>query len=677
MCARPGRSAVAALAALAALGALALAAVLPAAGQTARTTPGPAPNDEFTAIHAIQGAGQASPLAGRWVLTRGVVTGVKSNGFFLQEPDASVDADPATSEGVFVFTSGAPPAAAVFGNYVMVGGTVTEYVPASDPLSPPTTEITAPAVTFLSSGVVPMPAPIPLTTTLPDPTGAFDQLERLEGMRVSVASLTVTAPTQGTVTEASATSVSKGVFYGVVTGVPRPFLEPGLAVPDDPTAFPGTVPPIPRYDSNPERIRVDSAGQKGGVKIDVGTGAVLTGLVGPLDYAYRCYSIVLDPPPAAQPSVAGGPAPRAVSDPTGHEFTVATFNVERFYDTVNDGAKSDVVLTQAAFDLRLSKASLAIRRFLKNPDVLGLEEMENLQTLQALAARISSDAAAASEPDPQYAAYLVEGNDVGGIDVAFLVKTAPVKPSTPRVSVAAVVQELAGTPFRNPDGTTELLNDRPPLRMTASVNFANAAPFPVTVIVNHLKAISSVGDPSAGSKGWATVGARERAKRQRQAEDLAGLVQARQAADGAERIVLVGDFNAYEFNDGYGDILGTIAGTPPQGDETVVPGDGAVLVNPPLVNLVHTPPAAERYSYTFDGNAQNLDHVLVNAALASATAARRIEHARIDADFPDVLRNEIASPCRISDHDPAVAYFRVALSHEPAAPVRKWGSPAR
>ena len=39
--------------------------------------------------------------------TRGIVTGVRSNGFFIQEPDATVDADPATSEGVLVFTNSA------------------------------------------------------------------------------------------------------------------------------------------------------------------------------------------------------------------------------------------------------------------------------------------------------------------------------------------------------------------------------------------------------------------------------------------------------------------------------------------------------------------------------------------------------------------------------------------
>ena len=44
------------------------------------------------------------------------MTGVKTNGFFIQTPDADVDADPNTSEGVFVFTSSAPPAAAAVGN---------------------------------------------------------------------------------------------------------------------------------------------------------------------------------------------------------------------------------------------------------------------------------------------------------------------------------------------------------------------------------------------------------------------------------------------------------------------------------------------------------------------------------------------------------------------------------
>ena len=54
---------------------------------------------QLTAIHDIQGAGATSPLAGATVSTRGVVTALKSNGFFLQTPDADADTDPLTSEG--------------------------------------------------------------------------------------------------------------------------------------------------------------------------------------------------------------------------------------------------------------------------------------------------------------------------------------------------------------------------------------------------------------------------------------------------------------------------------------------------------------------------------------------------------------------------------------------------
>ncbi|HJQ27282.1 MAG TPA: HYR domain-containing protein, partial [Blastocatellia bacterium] len=619
-------------------------------------------NDDFTPIHNIQGNGAVSPLVGQVVTTRGIVTGVKSNGFFIQDP--MPDADPATSEGVFVFTSSAPPAAAAVGNYVEVTATVSEFVPSADPLQPPLTELSSsPAVTLLTSGN-PLPAPVLLTATFPDPAGPFDQLERLEGMRVSVASLTVCGPTQGTVNEPNASATSNGVFYGVVTGVARPFREPGIQAPDPPPS--GSIPPIPRFDTNPERIRVDSDVLTGAPPpLDVAAGAVVTGLTGPLDYAFRTYTI--DPDPTAEISATGGMTPTPVTAATASEFTVASFNLERFFDTVNDPNIGEPVLTAAAFDKRLAKASLAIRNYLLMPDIIGVEEMENLSTLQALAARISSDAVAASQPDPQYSAHLVEGNDVGGIDVGFLVKTAPVVGKTPRVTVNAVVQELKNTLFVNPDSSTALLNDRPPLRLMAVVNYAGGQTFPVTVIVNHLRSLNGVDDNSAGSNGWPTEGDRVRAKRQKQAEDLANLVQARQVADPNERIILVGDFNAFEVNDGYVDSMHVIAGTPSPDNETVVPGDGVDLVNPDFTNLFSTPPPAERYSYNFDGNAQTLDHILVNAALISATGTRREEHARIDSDFPETARNDGTTPTRISDHDPVVSYFTASLNSTPVA----------
>lgn len=607
-------------------------------------------------IHAIQGPGATSPLVGQVVTTTGIVTGVKfNNGFFIQEPDASVDADPATSEGIFVFTSSAPPAAAAVGNLVEVTGTVVEFVPASDPYQPPLTELSFPTVTLLSTGN-PLPTPVVLTTTYPDPAGPYDQLERIEGMRVRVPSMTVVAPTLGSYTESSATATSNGVFYGVVTGVPRPRREAGIRPPDPSPE--GTIPPIPRWDGNPELLRVDADGQVGATLFDVGAGAVLTDVVGPLDYTFRAYSIL--PDPATPPVVSGGPAGTAVATPLGSEFTVASYNLQRFFDDVNDPSIGEPVLTPAAYESRLARASLGIRDYLKAPDVLGIVEIENLSTLQTLAARVNADAVAASQPDPQYVGYLVEGLDVGGIDVGFLVKTAEVAAGTPRVEVVAVVQELAASVLTNPDMTTSILNDRPPLRLNAIVHHPNGASFPVTVIVNHLRSLSGVDDPAPGSNGWPTAGARVRAKRLAQAADLANLVQARQTADPTERIVLVGDFNAFEVNDGLVHSMATLAGTPVPDEETAVPGDGVDLVNPDLVNLVDLLPAADRYGYVFDGSAQNLDHTLVNAALVSSTLARRVEHPRINADFPQTARNAAGTAFRLSDHDPVVGFFRVA-----------------
>jgi predicted extracellular nuclease len=613
-------------------------------------------NDDVpvAAIYTIQGSGNVSPLDGMVVTTTGTVTGVRSNGFYIQ--DLAGDGDTATSDGLFVFTSSAPPPAAAVGNGVEVTGAVDEFVPSADPLSPPVTELTFPTVVQLSSGN-PLPVPAAVTAADTPPTGSIQQLERLEGMRVSVAELLVVTPTMGNVDEETATATSNGVFYGVIEGLARPFREPGIRADDPPPPGTGvTIPPVPRFDGNPERLRVDSDAL-GAALLDVATGASVTGLVGPLDYSFRTYSVLPDPPAVSPPPVAtGGMSPVPAADATNMEFTVASFNLERFFDDQDDLSIGEPVLTPAAFANRLNKASLAIRNFARFPDILGVIEVENLSTLQALATKISADAVAASQPDPQYQPYLEEGNDVGGIDVGFLVKGAPVAGTTPRVTVNAVVQENKDELFTNPDSTTELLNDRPPLRLDAVVNHQNGSSFPITVIVNHLRSLIGIDDNSPGSSGWPTVGHRVRAKRRAQAESLANLVQLRQTTGPAERIAVVGDMNAFEFNDGMVDSIGTIQGTPTPPAEVVLASPD--LVNPDLENLLPVP-ADERYSFAFDGSAQTLDHVLVNQALLSATSAQRSEHARTGVDFPEIARNDPATAVRLSDHDPVVAYFTV------------------
>ena len=79
------------------------------------------------------------------------------------------------------------------------------------------------------------------------------------------------------------------------------------------------------------------------------------------------------------------------------------------------------------------------------------------------------------------------------------------------------------------------------------------------------------------------------------------------------------------------------------------------LVEPNLTNLVDMLPASERYSFSFDGNAQALDQVLVNGPMLARFS--RIQFARNDTDFPESLRNDATRPERISDHDMPVAYF--------------------
>ena len=605
-------------------------------------------NDDFVVvpIHDVQGAGATSPFANQFVTLEGVVTGRKGNGFFLQASDAEADANALTSEGVFVFTSSAPPAAAAVGNRVRVQGTVIEYIPAADPNQLPLTEISgSPLVTELSTGNA-LPMPVAITVAMTNPAGGLGQLEHLEGMRVSVASLTTIAGSEGNATPHNATGSVNGIIHAVVTGVARPFREPGIQAPD---AAPGggTTPPIPRWDANPEILTIDSDSLGGaGFALDLPAGSVIEGLTGPLDYGFRRYTLHRDPLVAI--NVVPGANPRAARLPGSDEFTVAAYNLERFYDNIND-PNDDSVASLAAYTTRLKKASLGIRNYLHAPDILVAIEVEKLEVLQALASRINSDAVAAGQPDPQYVAYLEEGNDVGGIDVGVLVKTATVAAAIPRVDVLSVTQVGKDTTWLQPDGSTGLLNDRPPLAVDAMVHYADGRTFPVTVIGVHQRSlIDAELDTAAGD--------RVRKKRQRQAEFLADYIQQRQVASPETRLVVLGDFNAFAFNDGLADTMNVVSGTPTPDAETAVPGDGIDLVDPDLVNLGELAPAGERYSFVFDGNAQTLDHVLLNEELI-VTSDASLDHARINADFQDTHRSIDTTATRTADHDPVIAYF--------------------
>jgi len=585
--------------------------------------------DPVLPIATIQGNGAISPLAGSQVTTEGVVYARRSNGFYIQM--AVGDGDSTTSDGVFVFTNSVPPASAGVGNLVCVTGVVSEFVPAADPFQQPLTEIAGLlTVARLASGQS-LPTPTEITASMTTGPDALARLEALEGMRVTVPSLTAVGATLGNITEPTATATGNGVFYGVVTGVARPFREAGIDVNDPkPACAAGVNCAIPTFDTNPERLRIVSNLLGGGL-LDVSAGTVITGITGPLDHGFRTYTI--GPEPTMALGIGGGAAITPV--PVAHEaeITVGSLNLERFFDDVNDPAVDEAVLTTEAYQRRLLKASRVIREVLGSPDIISLVEIENQSTVDALAARINQDAVDAGSSDPQYVGFLEEGNDIGGIDVAFLVKS--------RITVIGVTQYGKEATFVNPvTGNNDILNDRPPLVLEAMAIRPTGEAFPLTVIANHLRSLNDVDT------------ARVQAKRRAQAEFLANLVQDLQTTNPDARILLVGDFNAFDVNDGYVDVLGTIAGipTPPEQVATA----SLDLVDPNLSNLNLMLPPSQRYSYVFDGNAQTLDHALANVPLLPWIS--RFAYGRSNADFPVSLYGT-TSPARLSDHDGSVTYI--------------------
>ena len=168
-------------------------------------------------IHDIQGNTWISPHNTETVTNvPGIVTGVRTTGtkgYWIQDP--TPDSDPATSEGIFVYTTS--PTVAV-GDSVLVSGKVSDYYPLSsgDTLSTTSnlsvTEIGTSTVSVLSHAN-PLPAPVVLSpTTVPDtyapdlgggniestpitPTrSALDFYESVEGMRVEVDDARVVGP---------------------------------------------------------------------------------------------------------------------------------------------------------------------------------------------------------------------------------------------------------------------------------------------------------------------------------------------------------------------------------------------------------------------------------------------------------------------------------------------------
>lgn len=596
-------------------------------------------------ISAVQGTTNISPVVGQSVRVSGIVTGRTRNGFFIQTPDGKTDNNPLTSEGIFVFTREEPMAEAAIGNEVLVSGRVDEFRPRSDLYGLTITEIafTRGRDTFSvvsKNNSLPKPVALNLDDFKPN---TVDQLEKYEGMRVTADSIVTVAPTGGRVDPKTESVGSDGVFFGVLKGIPRPFREPGLDIltylaSDQREKWKKEFPNLPIFDDNPEIIRIDSDAMTGGRALNVPAKAEIRGISGIMHYGFSRYTILLDPD--TKPVITNTIRPLPLPPPGEDQFSIAASNIESFMDDVDDPDTKDDVATPEAFEKRLAKVSLAVRDYLHFPVIIAVEEAENLHVLKRLAERINRDAIQTGKPDPKYEAYLIEGNDPRGIDSGFLVKSASVK-------VVGVQQIGKDERFLNPvTKNNDILNDRPPLVLEAEIHsgLANSS-LSVTVVVNHLKSMRGIDDPKDGPA--------VRLKRKLQAEYLANWVNRRQKEKPDERLLLVGDFNAFQFNDGIVDVIGTIKGTPAPAGSVLLPTPD--LVNPDLIDLVDYIKADQQYSYVFDGSAQVLDHFLVNRIMKRHLAG--FGYLRVNADFPQVLRANGERVERFSDHDVAVGYF--------------------
>jgi predicted extracellular nuclease len=360
--------------------------------------------------------------------------------------------------------------------------------------------------------------------------------------------------------------------------------------------------------------------------MNVTSEAEIKNLVGVMHYGYQKYTIL--PDADSKPTITKLKISKPLPQPSDRQFALAGMNLHNLFDDEDDPKIKEDIVTSEAFQNHLKKISMAIRDYMRFPDVIGTVEVENLAVLKKLADKINADSVAANQTNPKYEAYLMDGNDGRGIDVGFLVKSS-------RVNVVEVKQLGKDEKFKNPNNKDEEnLHDRPPLMLQATIDDVKTGkPFAFTVVVNHFKSFLGIDDPKDG-------GARVRLKRQTQAESLA-------------RVVLLGDFNAYQFNDGIGDIIGVIKGAPAPKDQVLTASED--LVNPDLINLVDIIKPDQKYSYSFDGNAQVLDHMIITQAMRKYLAA--FGFARLNADFPVTYRNDASRVERFSDHDAAIGYF--------------------
>ncbi|MFD9002110.1 lamin tail domain-containing protein [Streptomyces sp. NPDC059582] len=570
-------------------------------------------------VHDIQGTTRVSPLKGQSVVgVPGVVTAVRttgSKGYWIQDP--APDADPATSEGLFVYTGSAAPTVSV-GDSVLVSGKISEYYPGTGTQS--VTELGSPVFTTVSTGnalpgaVVLNDSTVPAAYTPTAGGGSIDALplqpavysqdfyESVEGMRASVTDARVVGATN-----------SFGEMF--VTAKPH----------ERPTRRGGTL--YGAYDQqNTGRIEIAAAD---GSTPTLNVGDELSGTTtGPVDYA--SFGGYLLAPSAATTGTAvdNGLKQEVTRRQKGKELALATYNVENL--DPSDSAD------------KFARLAKGVVTNLSSPDVVTLEEIQDDNgatddgTVTAEATLTKFTAAITAAGGPKYSWRYVnpvdgkDGGEPGGNirqvflfnpkRVSFVDRASTGDASTTAVSVVKDKHRreahLSASPGRINPTSTAWDNSRKPL--VGEFRFQGRTVF---VIANHFN--SKGGDDPLHGRFQEPTRSSETQRKLQAAEENA-FVDSLLAADPRAQIVALGDLNDYEFSDAV----------------STLTDDGDVLTD-----LINTLPVAERYSYVYDGNSQTLDHILTSPAVTHYS----YDVVHINAEFAD----------QASDHDPQVVRIDV------------------
>lgn len=581
------------------------AATLPA--PCSGVTPPPPP--PVSLISEVQGNGASSPVVGTAVTVEAIVVGDfqgtnQLDGFFVQEEVADYDANPASSEGLFVSSA----LAVNPGDKVRVTGTVTE--------ANNLTTLSATSIAVLSSGN-PLPAITPVA--MPFDGSATDR-ERYEGMLV-------TLPQLLTVTE----NFQLGRFGQIVVSANGRLRHPThVALPGAPANAAAAANDLNRLFvddasnvQNPDPVIFPAPGLSAANTLR--SGDTLTGATGVMSYGFGAFRLL----PTAEPVfVADNPRPAAPPALPGiGSLRVASFNVLNYFN--GDGTGGGFPTSRGAENLiefarQKDKIVQAIHGL--NADVIGLMEIENDDGSNP-AIRDLVDGLNVYAGSVQYA--FIDTGIVGTdqIRVALIYKLAKVAPS----GLFAVLNSSVDPNFID-------TKNRPALAQTFLDKKSNKK---LTVVVNHLKSKGSdcidVGDPDMGDEQGNCNQTRSKA-----AQALANWLATDPTGSGNTDAIIIGDLNSYAKEDPIRNL--ELGG---------------------YTNLVEAFLGQDAYSYVFDGEAGYLDHAL--SSLTLTYQVKGVAEWHINADEPITLdyntnfktAGQVASfysadPYRSSDHDPVV-----------------------